>query len=155
VGPPPSTRTVDPRWGKVGQAEDRRRWQLCRSAWKPFDDEIRDLALKFIDKAKADNKPFFLCSTHAHAHRHAPVAEVSAMRQLEERLVIHEAAWRSLTTTSGLVMQKLKDMGMDDNTIVVFTTDNSTRSLPGRMVDRHRSRRQWARSMEAASACRR
>jgi arylsulfatase A-like enzyme len=26
----------------------------------------------------------------------------------------------------GLVMQKLKDMGVDDNTIVVFTTDNGT-----------------------------
>ena len=29
-------------------------------------------------------------------------------------------------TTSALVMQKLKDMGVDDNTIVVFTTDNGT-----------------------------
>ena len=29
----------------------------------------------------------------------------------------------------GLVMQKLKDMGVDDNTIVVFTTDNGTESL--------------------------
>ena len=26
----------------------------------------------------------------------------------------------------GLVMKKLKDMGVDDNTIVVFTTDNGT-----------------------------
>ena len=26
----------------------------------------------------------------------------------------------------GLVMQQLKDMGVDDNTIVVFTTDNGT-----------------------------
>src|SRR2546421_10019558 len=26
----------------------------------------------------------------------------------------------------GIVMQKLKDMGVDDNTIVVFTTDNGT-----------------------------
>ena len=34
--------------------------------------------------------------------------------------------WRSSTTTSALVMQKLKDIGVDDNTIVVFTTDNGT-----------------------------
>src|ERR1700745_1217112 len=26
----------------------------------------------------------------------------------------------------GLVMKKLKDMGVDDNTIVIFTTDNGT-----------------------------
>ena len=35
-------------------------------------------------------------------------------------------AWPSSTTTSALVLQKLKDMGEDDNTIVVFTTDNGT-----------------------------
>ena len=29
----------------------------------------------------------------------------------------------------GLVMQKLKDMGVDDNTIVVFTTDNGTENF--------------------------
>ena len=35
-------------------------------------------------------------------------------------------AWRSSTTIVGVVMKKLKDMGVDDNTIVVFTTDNGT-----------------------------
>jgi arylsulfatase len=29
----------------------------------------------------------------------------------------------------GLVMQKLKDMGVDNNTIVVFTTDNGTENF--------------------------
>ena len=29
----------------------------------------------------------------------------------------------------GLVMQKLKDLGVDDNTIVVFTTDNGSELL--------------------------
>ena len=29
----------------------------------------------------------------------------------------------------GAVMQKLKDMGVDDNTIVVFTTDNGTENF--------------------------
>ena len=29
----------------------------------------------------------------------------------------------------GLVLQKIKDMGEDDNTIVVFTTDNGTETL--------------------------
>ena len=38
-------------------------------------------------------------------------------------------AWPSSTTSSASVMKKLKDMGVDDNTIVVFTTDNGTETF--------------------------
>jgi len=56
----------------------------------------------------------------------------------------------------GIVMQKLKDMGVDDNTIVVFTTGTTApRSSPGPMADRRHSRRARARSWKAASARRR
>ncbi len=37
-----------------------------------------------------------------------------------------EAGMAQLDADVGLVLQKLKDMGEDDNTIVVFTTDNGT-----------------------------
>jgi hypothetical protein len=39
---------------------------------------------------------------------------------------IHEAGMAQLDDDVGLVMKKLKDIGVDDNTIVVFTTDNGT-----------------------------
>ena len=39
---------------------------------------------------------------------------------------IHEAGMAQLDDIVGSVMQKLKDLGVDDNTIVVFTTDNGT-----------------------------
>jgi arylsulfatase len=38
----------------------------------------------------------------------------------------HEAGMAQLDQIVGDVMKKLKDMGVDDNTIVVFTTDNGT-----------------------------
>jgi len=48
-----------PRWGKVGKQKIEDAGTLYPERMKTVDNEIRDLALKFIEKAKADNKPFF------------------------------------------------------------------------------------------------
>ena len=48
------------------------------------------------------------------------------MRNSENGWSEEEAGMAQLDDDVGLVMQKLKDMGVDDNTIVVFTTDNGT-----------------------------
>ena len=48
-----------------------------------------------------------------------------AMRNSKNGWSIHEAGMAQLDDDVGLVMQKLKDMGVDDNTIVVFTTDQA------------------------------
>ena len=91
------------------------------------DDEIRDLALKFLDKAKADGKPFFLWlnPTRMHIVTHLS-PKYEALRNSKNGWSIHEAGMAQLDDDVGLVMKKLKDMGVDDNTIVVFTTDNGT-----------------------------
>jgi hypothetical protein len=91
------------------------------------DDEIRDLALKFIEKAKADGKPFFLWlnPTRMHIVTHLS-PKYEALRNSKNGWSIHEAGMAQLDDDVGLVMKKLKDMGVDDNTIVVFTTDNGT-----------------------------
>jgi arylsulfatase A-like enzyme len=52
--------TVQPRWGKIGKQTIADAGELCPKRMETVDDEIRDDALKFLDKAKADNKPFFL-----------------------------------------------------------------------------------------------
>src|SRR6266481_5371897 len=51
--------TVDPRWGKIGKQKIEDAGTLYPERMKTVDNEIRDLALKFIDKARADGKPFF------------------------------------------------------------------------------------------------
>jgi arylsulfatase len=91
------------------------------------DDEIRDLALNFIDKAKKDNKPFFvwLNPTRMHIVTHLS-AKYQALRNSENGWSEEEAGMAQLDDDVGLVMKKLKDIGVDDNTIVVFTTDNGT-----------------------------
>ena len=119
--------TVDPRWGKVGKQKIEDKGELCPQRMETVDDEIRDLALKFIDKAKADNKPFFLWlnPTRMHIVTHLS-PKYQAMRNSKNGWSIHEAGMAQLDDDIGLVMKKLKDMGVDDNTIVVFTTDNGT-----------------------------
>ena len=119
--------TVDPRWGKVGKQKIEDAGELCPKRMETVDDEIRDMALKFIDKAKADNKPFFLWlnPTRMHIVTHLS-PKYQAMRNSKNGWSIHEAGMAQLDDDIGLVMKKLKDMGVDDNTIVIFTTDNGT-----------------------------
>src|ERR1039457_4705327 len=50
--------TVMPRWGKVGKQKIEDAGPLYPKRMETVDDEIRDLALKFIEHDKADNKPF-------------------------------------------------------------------------------------------------
>ena len=106
-----------------------------------MDDEIRDLALKFIDKAKTDGKPFFfwLNPTRMHIVTHLS-PKYQKLRNSKNGWSIQEAGMAQLDDDIGIVMKKLKDIGEDDNTIVVFTTDNGTESSPGPMAARRRSR---------------
>src|SRR2546429_1413377 len=119
--------TVDPRWGKVGKQRIEDAGTLYPKRMETVDDEIRDFALKFVDRAKADNKPFFLWlnPTRMHIVTHLS-PKYQALRDSKNGWTIHEAGMAQLDDDVGIVMKKLKDMGVDDNTIVVFTTDNGT-----------------------------
>ena len=119
--------TVMPRWGKVGKQRIEDAGTLYPKRMETVDDEIRDLAFKFVDKAKADGKPFFLWlnPTRMHIVTHLS-PKYEAMRNSKNSWTIHEAGMAQLDDIVGATMQKLKDMGVDDNTIVVFTTDNGT-----------------------------
>jgi arylsulfatase len=94
------------------------------------DDEIRDLALKFVDKAKADGKPFFLWLNPTRMHVFTHLSEkYEKLRTPENGWSIEEAGMAQLDDIVGSVMKYLKDNGLDDNTIVVFTTDNGTENF--------------------------
>jgi arylsulfatase A-like enzyme len=119
--------TEMPRWGKVGKQKIEDAGTLYPKRMETVDDEIRDLAIKFMDKSKKDGKPFFvwLNPTRMHIVTHLS-PKYEAMRNSENGWSEEEAGMAQLDDDIGLVMQKLKDMGEDDNTIVLFTTDNGT-----------------------------
>jgi arylsulfatase A-like enzyme len=116
-----------PRWGKVGMQKIEDAGPLYPKRMETVDDEIRDFAIAFMDKAKKDNKPFFvwLNPTRMHIVTHLS-PKYEALRNSENGWSEEEAGMAQLDDDVGLVMKKLKDMGVDDNTIVVFTTDNGT-----------------------------
>jgi arylsulfatase A-like enzyme len=119
--------TEMPRWGKVGKQKIEDAGTLYPKRMETVDDEIRDLAIKFMEKAKQDGKPFFvwLNPTRMHIVTHLS-PKYEALRNAENGWSEEEAGMAQLDDDVGLVMKKLKEMGEDENTIVVFTTDNGT-----------------------------
>jgi arylsulfatase len=122
--------TVDPRWGRVGKQKVEDAGTLYPKRMETIDDEIQDLAFKFVDRAKAEGKPFFLWlnPTRMHIVTHLS-PKYQAMRNSKNGWTIHEAGMAQLDDIVGATMQKIKDLGEDDNTIVVFTTDNGTETF--------------------------
>src|SRR6267378_3462187 len=116
--------TEMPRWGKVGKQRIEDAGALYPKRMETVDDEIRDLAIGFMDKAKKDGKPFFvwLNPTRMHIVTHLS-PKYEATRNAENGWSEEEAGMAQLDDDVGLVMQKIKDIGEDDNTIVLFTTD--------------------------------
>ena len=119
--------TEMPRWGKIGKQKIEDAGTLYPKRMETVDDEIRDLAIKFMDKAKKDGKPFFCWLNPTRMHIVTHLSEKwEATRNSENGWSEQEAGMAQLDNDVALVLQKLKDMGEDDNTIVVFTTDNGT-----------------------------
>jgi arylsulfatase len=122
--------TVQPRWGKVGKQRIEDAGTLYPDRMETVDDEILAHAVKFIDGAKASGKPFFcwLNPTRMHVVTHLS-DKYEKMRTSENGWSISEAGMAQLDDIVGALMRKLKDDGLDDNTIVVFTTDNGTENF--------------------------
>jgi arylsulfatase len=119
--------TEQPRWGKVGKQKIEDAGPLFPKRMETVDDEIRDLALTFIEKAKKAQKPFFvwLNPTRMHIVTHLS-PKYEALRNSVNGWSEEEAGMAQLDDDVGLVLKKIKDLGEDENTIVVFTTDNGT-----------------------------
>jgi arylsulfatase A-like enzyme len=122
--------TEMPRWGKVGKQKIEDAGTLYPKRMETVDDEIQDLAFKFVDKAKADGKPFFLWLNPTRMHIVTHLSEkYEALRNAKNGWSLHEAGMAQLDDIVGATMKKLKDLGVDENTIVMFTTDNGTETF--------------------------
>lgn len=129
--------TVDPRWGKVGKQKivdegplPPRPTEGIKYNMETVDDTILEHTFAFIDKAKSESKPFFiwLNPTRMHVLTHLS-PKYQKMRTPENGWTIYEAGMAQVDDIVGSVLKKLKDDGLDKNTIVVFSTDNGAENF--------------------------
>ena len=94
------------------------------------DDEILSAAFAFIDKARQDNKSFFVWLNPTRMHVVTHLSEkYEKMRTPENGWSVEEAGMAQLDDIVGAVMQKVRDLGIDNNTIIGFTTDNGAENF--------------------------
>jgi arylsulfatase len=129
--------TVDPRWGKVGKQKITDEGPLpphpmpgIRYNMETVDGVIRDKALEFIDRARGAGKPFFVWLNPTRMHVITHLSEkYEKMRTPENGWSVEEAGMAQLDDDVGAVLSHLKANGLEDNTIVVFTTDNGAENF--------------------------
>jgi arylsulfatase A-like enzyme len=122
--------TEEPRWGKVGKQRIQDAGPLCPDRMKTVDDEILADALKFVDKARQDGKPFFLWLNPTRMHVVTHLSDkYEKMRTPENQWSVEEAGMAQLDDIVGSVMKYIKDNGLDDNTIIAFSTDNGAENF--------------------------
>ena len=113
--------TTDPRWGKVGKQKIEDTGPLTKKRMETIDEEITDKALAWMEaQAKAD-KPFFLWynATAMHFRTHVAAKNIGKSGQdpYSDRMVVHDEQ-------IGQMLDKLDELGIADNTIVMYSTDN-------------------------------
>ncbi len=118
--------TVDGRNGRVGKQKCEDTGPLTRSRMPTIDEELLAGATKFIDKSVSNKKPFFVwfCTTRMHIWTHLKQASdgVTGVGLYPDGMVEHDKM-------VGELLKKLDDLGIADNTIVVYGTDNGAESM--------------------------
>jgi arylsulfatase A-like enzyme len=94
---------------------------LTRKRMETVDEEFLAASLKFMEKAHKDGKPFFVWfnSTRMHYYTHVKDAQRGASGQgfYNDGMMEHDGH-------VGALLDKLDELGVADNTIVVYSTDN-------------------------------
>jgi len=122
--------TEQPRWGKIGKQRIEDAGPLCPERMKTVDDEILSNALAFVDKARKDNRPFFLWLNPTRMHVVTHLSDkYEKMRTPENGWSVEEAGMAQLDDIVGSVMQYLKDNGLENDTIIAFSTDNGAENF--------------------------
>ena len=113
--------TEDPRWGRVGKQTVVDTGPLTKKRMETIDEEITARALEWMEAQAKSDTPFFLWynSTAMHFRTHVAAKNLGKSGQdpYSDRMVVHDEQ-------IGMMLDKLDELGIADNTIVMYSTDN-------------------------------
>jgi arylsulfatase len=136
--------TVMPRWGKVGKQRIVDEGPLppfadmsnvpnmhdlpflkAKYDMTTFDEVLVKASSDFMDKAKQAGKPFFVWHNTTRMHVWTFLSKkYSSMQNSQTNYGLEEAGMAQLDDGVGALLKHLDDIGVANNTIVIFTTDN-------------------------------
>jgi arylsulfatase len=115
--------TVDPRFGKVGKQVCKDTGPLTKKRMETIDDDIAARSVDFLKRQKSAGKPVFLWVnyTHMHLRTHTKPESIGQAGRWQspyhDTMIDHDR-------NVGQILKALDDLGMADNTIVMYSTDN-------------------------------
>ena len=115
--------TVDPRFGRVGKQKIEDTGPLTKQRMETIDDDIAERAAGFIEAQARANKPFFcwVNFTHMHFRTHTKPASIGQAGRWQspyhDTMMDHDK-------NVGTLLQKIDQLGLANDTIVFYSTDN-------------------------------
>ncbi|SNR24685.1 arylsulfatase [Flavobacterium sp. ov086] len=115
--------TTDPRFGRVGKQRIEDTGPLTKKRMETVDDETSAAAIDFIKRQNAAGKPFFCWfnATRMHLRTHVRAEHrgkyTHGDSEYIDGMIEHDE-------TIGSILKALDELGIADNTIVVYSTDN-------------------------------
>ena len=115
--------TDEPRWGRVGKQKIEDTGPLTKKRMETCDEEFVAAAKDFIKRADSDKKPFFLWlnTTHMHLFTHTKKESLGQAGRWQspyhDTMIDHDKL-------VGEVLDYLDELGIADNTFVMYSTDN-------------------------------
>jgi len=115
--------TDDPRFGKVGKQKIEDTGALTKKRMETIDDETSAAAIDFMKRQHAAGKPFFTWfnATRMHLRTHVKAENrgkyTHGDSEYIDGMIEHDAH-------VGALLKALDEMGIADNTIVVYSSDN-------------------------------
>jgi arylsulfatase A-like enzyme len=145
--------TEQPHWGRVGKQTIEDTGPLDRKRMETIDDETTSAAIDYMGRQVQANKPFFVWMNTTRMHVFTHVRE--SMRgqsgipgnEYADGMIEHD-------NDVGKLLKALDDLGITNNTIVIYTTDNGPVSSLGRTLPQRRSAAKRTRTGKVHSACR-
>jgi arylsulfatase A-like enzyme len=113
--------TEDPRFGRVGKQTIKDTGPMTRKRMETVENDLLARSLDFIDRAHAADKPFLLWHNTTRMHVWTRLSE---RWKDKTKFGLYADGMQELDWVVGELLDKLESLGIADNTIVIFTTDN-------------------------------